>query len=332
MAASARRNIELKAVDREPDRSLEICRRLGAEDHGVLWQRDTYFCAVVGRIKLREQHPGDAHLIGYRRADEPQPRDSRYRIAPVTDPDRMLSLLAACLGVRVTVCKHRRLLLWHSVRIHLDEVDQLGCFIELEAVAAPDSDLEREHQLVAQLREALAITDERLIASGYADQLEHHATPGRSSGDAHRATSMSVTVARELAVGAHGDQRDRDGSLHIDHVARVADSVPSDDAHQRVAWLHDVIEDSDLGAEDLGPVLTAAELDAVRLLTHDPTAESYDDYIARIIDATGTPGALARTIKQADMLDNLNRCARDRDPAIAQYGRALARLWRRREA
>ncbi|MGH3540128.1 MAG: hypothetical protein ACRDQJ_17860, partial [Pseudonocardiaceae bacterium] len=77
-----------------------------------------------------------------------------------------------------------------------------------------------------------------------------------------------MTVARELAVGAHGDQRDRDGSLHIDHVARVADSVPSDDAHQRVAWLHDVIEDSDLGAEDLGPVLTAAELDAVRLLTH----------------------------------------------------------------
>lgn len=53
--------------------------------------------------------------------------------------------------------------------IHLDEVEQLGTFIELEAVALPDSDLTYEHRLVAELRDALGITDERLVALGYVE-------------------------------------------------------------------------------------------------------------------------------------------------------------------
>jgi adenylate cyclase class 2 len=57
------------------------------------------------------------------------------------------------------------------VRIHLDEVEQLGTFIELEAVAPPDSDLTTEHRVVGELRGALAITDERLVALGYAERL-----------------------------------------------------------------------------------------------------------------------------------------------------------------
>jgi len=138
---------------------------------------------------------------------------------------------------------------------------------------------------------------------------------------------MSVTDARELAVRVHGDQRDRDGSFHIDHVARVAQSVADDDAHQRVAWLHDVIEDSDLTPENLGGRLAPDELQALCLLTHDATAESYERYVQRIIDAPEAAGRLARAIKDADMLDNLRRCARDRDPAVAQYGHALAALW-----
>ncbi len=138
---------------------------------------------------------------------------------------------------------------------------------------------------------------------------------------------MSATQARELAVRAHADQRDRDGSFHIGHVARVAEAVPADDAHQRVAWLHDVIENSQLTAEDLGARLAAAELQALCLLTHDDPEELYGNYVGRIIGARGAAGGLARAIKQADMLDNLRRCARDHDPAVAQYGRALAALW-----
>lgn len=138
---------------------------------------------------------------------------------------------------------------------------------------------------------------------------------------------MSVAGARELAARAHGDQRDRDGTLHIDHVARVVRNVAADDALQRVAWLHDVIEDSGLTIEDLEPRLGEAERDALVLLTHDAALQPYAEYIQRIVDAPGTAGALARAVKEADLLDNLGRCARDRDVAVAGYGAALAALW-----
>lgn len=137
---------------------------------------------------------------------------------------------------------------------------------------------------------------------------------------------ISVPEAREIAVRAHADQRDRDGSFHIAHVARVAHGVPDTDEYQRVAWLHDVLEDSDITAEELRGNLSAAEIDALCLLTHNGR-ESYTEYVRRIIEADGEAGTLARAVKQADMLDNLYRCAVGHDPAVAQYGEALGALW-----
>jgi predicted adenylyl cyclase CyaB len=177
LPSGPRRNVELKARDPSPERTLAACLELRAEDRGELWQRDTYFDGVHGRLKLREQRPGLAQLINYDRADERQERESRYRIAEIADADALGAVLADALGIRVVVVKHRRLLLWQSVRIHLDTVENLGSFIELEAVAEPSSDLQLEYQLIAHLREALEITDDRLIASGYADQLRNSDRP-----------------------------------------------------------------------------------------------------------------------------------------------------------
>jgi adenylate cyclase class 2 len=166
-----RRNVELKARDPDPSASFEVCRALGAEDRGKIMQRDTYFAVTHGGLKLREEEPGRPHLIQFERASEPQQRESRYRIAEVNDGEAMCSVLAAAIGIRGVVVKHRHLLLLRTVRVHLDEVEQLGAFIELEAVAPPESDLAFEHQLVVELREALGITDERLVPLGYAEQL-----------------------------------------------------------------------------------------------------------------------------------------------------------------
>jgi adenylate cyclase class 2 len=166
-----RRNIELKARDLDPAASLDVCRALGAEECGEITQRDTYFEVARGGLKLREEHPGRPHLIQFERANEPQQRESRYRIIEIGDGAALRAALAAAIGIRGIVVKRRRLLLWQSVRIHLDEVEHLGTFIELEAVASPDSDLAPEHQLIAQLRDALGITDERLVALGYAELL-----------------------------------------------------------------------------------------------------------------------------------------------------------------
>lgn len=166
-----RRNVELKARDDDPARSLAACLRLGVEDRGELWQRDTYFAVPRGGLKLREQKsdpPTPPHLIQFERADEPQQRESRYRIAEVADAAATTEALDAALGVRGTVEKRRRLLLWRDVRIHLDVVERLGTFVELEAVAPPGSDLAVEHERVTILRDALAITDDRLVSLGYA--------------------------------------------------------------------------------------------------------------------------------------------------------------------
>lgn len=166
-----RRNVELKARDANPARSLSACASLAAADHGVLRQRDTYFNAANGRLKLREQAGDRPHLIAYERTDRPDWRTSRYRIVEVDQADELKDALAAALGVRVVVVKERRLFLWESVRIHLDRVEKLGSFIEFEAVAPPESDLSQETERVGFLRETFQIAESELVATSYSDLL-----------------------------------------------------------------------------------------------------------------------------------------------------------------
>ena len=165
------RNLEIKALDADPEATFAAALELGAQDQGMLRQRDTYFHAVQGRLKLREAPPQPAELIAYARAELTGPKVSIYRIVPVSDHVALIDALADSLGVRVVVEKVRRLLLWRNVRIHLDRVDGLGDFVEIEAIATSPGGLEVERDRVEQLRATLGITDERLVAAGYADLL-----------------------------------------------------------------------------------------------------------------------------------------------------------------
>jgi homotetrameric cytidine deaminase len=165
-----RRNVELKARDADPERTLAAALALeGVEDRGVLVQRDTYFAAPRGRLKLREQDGAAPALVAYERDDAARARLSTYRLIEVADAPTAREGLAAVLGERVVVSKRRRLLLWSGVRIHLDDVDGLGAFVELEAVAPADSDLSGEHAKVRELRSALRIGD--VLEVSYADLL-----------------------------------------------------------------------------------------------------------------------------------------------------------------
>jgi homotetrameric cytidine deaminase len=165
------RNLELKAHDPDPARTLQRALAAGAEDRGLLRQRDTYFAVPHGRLKLREEEPGGATLIAYERPDAASERVSSYRLVPVGDPEPLREALAASVGVRGVVVKRRHLLLWETVRIHLDEVRGLGSFLELEAVAAPGSDLSREQAQITHLREVLDIPDAALREGSYSDAL-----------------------------------------------------------------------------------------------------------------------------------------------------------------
>jgi homotetrameric cytidine deaminase len=173
-------NVELKARDPDPAATAARCLALGAEDRGTLTQRDTYFAARRGRLKLREADPGDpggpgdlgAELIAYRRADASEPGESRYVRAATADPAALREALDATLGTTVVVSKQRRLFVWENVRIHLDEVEGLGTFLEFEALVAPDgSDLDSARAKVQRLRHELDVADDALIAGGYSDLL-----------------------------------------------------------------------------------------------------------------------------------------------------------------
>ena len=100
---------------------------------------DTYFQVPRGRLKLREISSSDGHsaeLIQYCRIDQTGPRTSTYhRISISTEQLAGIGVaLSAALPVLATVQKARTVAIWRSTRIHLDQVETLGHFVELETV------------------------------------------------------------------------------------------------------------------------------------------------------------------------------------------------------
>ncbi|MBV9417399.1 MAG: cytidine deaminase [Solirubrobacterales bacterium] len=166
----ARVNVELKARDPDPEATAARCTALGALSGGELHQTDTYFMARTGRLKLREGS-GGGELIAYSRPDDVAATESMYVRAPVAAVDPVVEALDSTLGTTVVVSKRRQLFLWEGVRIHLDEVDELGSFIEFEAVLPDAGDLATARAKVDRLRRELGIEDDALVSAGYADLL-----------------------------------------------------------------------------------------------------------------------------------------------------------------
>lgn len=163
-------NVELKARCADLEGAAARCTALGASDEGILEQRDTYFATRRGRLKLRELGTG-SELIAYARPDNPDAAESSYLRTPVGAPSELAEALDGALGTTVVVTKRRRLFLWEGVRIHLDDVEALGTFVELEAVLPVAGDLATAHEKLARLRTELGITDADLVAGGYSDLL-----------------------------------------------------------------------------------------------------------------------------------------------------------------
>jgi homotetrameric cytidine deaminase len=201
------RNVELKARDPDPARTLERALALGAEDMGEIRQVDTYFAGARGRLKLREQETDGPtlwdELIEYSRPDSTDARTSNYTRVPVADAEPLREALDSAYGTLATVTKRRRLLLWHGVRIHLDEVEGLGSFLEFEAVADTGPDLTAERERVEHLRAELEVDDANLIATSYSDLvLETSAGAGaEETAGGGRAGETAASAGAEEAAG-----------------------------------------------------------------------------------------------------------------------------------
>ncbi len=114
---------------------------------------------------------------------------------------------------------------------------------------------------------------------------------------------MDPAVASAIAKRAHVGQTDRFGGRLIDHVGRVAQSLPPDACS--VAWLHDVLERTSMNVEALRSVgLTSLEEEALDVLTRRD-GEAYEVYSLRVAFAPGDAGRLARAVKLADLDDHI---------------------------
>jgi len=165
------KNIELKARYPQLTKAENIARSLGAEFQWRQRQIDTYFNVNNGRFKLRECEGRDAELIAYERSNRPEARDSEYFIFRTENGSLLKQMLSSALGIKVVVAKDRTLYLLENIRIHLDEVDQLGTFIEFEAVISENSQIESSQKLLDQLYLDFELKDNLLVPLSYSDLL-----------------------------------------------------------------------------------------------------------------------------------------------------------------
>ena len=132
------RNFEFKARLADQRAVHAKALELGADLWGDLRQTDTYFAVPHGRLKLRETAGFQGELIHYDRDEEGAARASDYQISRVPEPEAVRTVLARALGVRAVVTKRRTLLLLDAARIHLDNVEGLGAFLEIEVPVNDD--------------------------------------------------------------------------------------------------------------------------------------------------------------------------------------------------
>lgn len=164
------RNIEFKAELRDFDAARTQCRLIGAEFIARVRQVDTYFKLTDGRLKRRETEGEPVEWIYYHRADESRPKLSNYTI--LSDEQARLRWGTHSLRTWLSVLKTRELWMLENVRVHLDEIDDLGAFIEFEAIVSREHSVKECHELIAELRQRFGPVMNEPISLGYSDLME----------------------------------------------------------------------------------------------------------------------------------------------------------------
>lgn len=165
------RNVEIKARVADLAAIEARAKKIATAGPTDIAQDDTFFRCERGRLKLRRFADGRGELIHYHRADEGGPKVSDYILAPTADPDSLHEALRRANGELGRVKKQRRLYLVDNTRVHLDRVEGLGTFVELEVVLG-DRDTEEQGQATAQrILKQLGIEPSQLVAGAYFDLL-----------------------------------------------------------------------------------------------------------------------------------------------------------------
>jgi len=164
-------NIEIKARTGRPAEIRQYLLEHGADCKGTDYQTDTYFNTNKGRLKLRQGNI-ENNLIYYERSDQAGPKQSDFNLVKVDNAETLKAMLTSAIGIKITVKKTREIFFIENVKFHLDILDALGCFVEIEASNryAPLSNKQLNEQCNFYMQE-FGIKEEDLVNISYSDML-----------------------------------------------------------------------------------------------------------------------------------------------------------------
>ena len=165
------RNVEIKARVADRDALVVRAQALATAGPTEIAQDDTFFRCDNGRLKLRVFSQDRGELIFYRRANARGPKESFYVRSPTSSPDTLRESLALAYGVSGRVRKQRTLYLVGRTRLHVDRVDGLGDFVELEVVLDDSESVDEGTREAHDLMTRLGIDASALVEGAYVDLL-----------------------------------------------------------------------------------------------------------------------------------------------------------------
>lgn len=163
------RNVEIKARINTIESVTSMAAALANEGPFEIAQDDTFFRCDAGRLKLREFSTGSGELIFYRRENQHGPKESFYLRSPTSDPKTLREALSLAYGQVGRVLKQRTLFLVGRTRVHIDRVEALGHFLELEVVLADDEPIEVGVREAEQIMAKLGVESTQLVETAYVD-------------------------------------------------------------------------------------------------------------------------------------------------------------------
>jgi predicted adenylyl cyclase CyaB len=163
--------IEFKARCDNPDTVRKILEAEGADYKGRDHQVDIYFNVPEGRFKLRKGQIENT-LVYYRREDQEGPKGSDVTLFRTDKKSRDLELvLSRALGIKTVVDKKRDIYFIGNVKFHIDNVETLGSFIEVEVIGSDESERDMLRRQCEHYKQLFGVKQEDLISGSYSDMI-----------------------------------------------------------------------------------------------------------------------------------------------------------------
>ncbi len=165
------KNLEIKATIKNKNSCMSKAEKLSGSEPEIIHQEDIFFHCEEGRLKLRIFEPNSGVLIFYQRPDQKGPKISEYFISETAEPAKLKEVLGHAYGILGKVTKTRHLFMVGRTRIHIDQVHDLGEFVELEVVLSEAEDPKQGEVIAQKLMKELHIQENDLIQCSYFDLL-----------------------------------------------------------------------------------------------------------------------------------------------------------------